>query len=137
MSRYEDWMRQAERNLKSAKVNYEVELYEEVCFEAHQAAEKALKALLNYLNKGRRGASVTFLVKESGLQLDDDLLNCLKYLDKHYIPTRYPDVYDEGAPCDYYTREDADRCLSCANLIVEWVTRVVGKALTGGSPLSP
>ncbi len=128
VSRYEDWMRQARRNLRSAVANYEAELFEEACFESHQAAEKALKALLNYLNRERRGHSVTFLAKESGLQLGEELINCLKYLDKHYIPTRYPDIYDEGAPCDYYTREDADRCLECARLVMEWVVRVTGRA---------
>ncbi len=43
VSRFEDWIRQAERNLKSAIVNYNAELYEEACYEAHQAAGKAIK----------------------------------------------------------------------------------------------
>ncbi len=114
-------MRQAERNLKSATANYDAELYEEACYEAHQAAEKAMKGLLNLLNRERRGHSISFLALESGLKVPEEVLKCLKYLDKHYIPTRYPDVYDEGAPCDYYTREDADKCLECAKKVMEWV----------------
>jgi len=54
MRRVSDWFRQSLRNLKSAEVNFEAELYEEVCFESHQAAEKALKALLNSLGIEKR-----------------------------------------------------------------------------------
>ncbi len=114
-------MRQAERNLKSAVANYNAELYEETCYEAHQVAGKVVKGLLNLLNRERRGYSASFLALESGLELPDDVLGCLKYLDRHYIPTKYPDVYDEGAPCDYYTREDADKCLECARKVMRWV----------------
>ncbi len=87
-------------------------------------AEKAIKGLLNLLNKERRGHSASFLALESGLEIPEDTLKCLRHLDKHYIPTRYPDVYDEGAPCDYYTREDADRCLECARRVLEWVMEI-------------
>jgi HEPN domain-containing protein len=33
-----------------------------------------------------------------------------KTLDKYYIPTRYPNAWSEGAPEDYYTREDGESC---------------------------
>jgi len=47
-------------------------------------------------------------------------------LDKHYTPSRYPDVFDEGAPMDYYTFKDARSCIGCAEKILEWVERIVG-----------
>ena len=72
VSRFGDWMRQAERNLKSATANYDAELYEEVCYEAHQAAKKAMKGLLNLLNRERRGHSVSFLALESGLKVPEE-----------------------------------------------------------------
>ncbi len=31
------------------------------------------------------------------------LVVCAKTLDKHYIPTRYPNGLDAGAPTDFYT----------------------------------
>jgi len=43
VSRFADWLRQARRNLASADVNFREGLYEEACFEAHQAGEKALR----------------------------------------------------------------------------------------------
>lgn len=124
--RHLDWLRQARRNLMSARLNRGASLYEESCFEAHQAAEKALKALLSYMHMERRGHSLVALAKELGLPLGEDIVKCLQYLDKHYIPSRYPDVYDEGAPMDYYNEEDADRCIHCAENVISWVEKHVG-----------
>jgi len=124
MRRVSDWFRQALRNLKSAEINFENGLYEETCFESHQAAEKALKTLLNSLGIERRGHSLVFLVHEitgKNIDIPSDVSQCFYILDKHYIPSRYPDVFDEGAPMDYYTKDDGKECLRCANRIIEWV----------------
>ena len=125
VSRYRDWLRQSERNLSSAYTNYREGVYEEACFESHQAAEKAVRALLNYFHRERRGHSLLYLISETPIEMPEDVRRCVLELDKHYIPTRYPDVYDEGAPLDYYSREDADKCLECAKRIVEWVKGIV------------
>jgi len=37
-----------------------------------------------------------------------------KELDKAYIPTRYPNVHPEGAPCELYTRAEAERLIEYA-----------------------
>lgn len=121
VSRYRDWLRQFERNMTSALVNYREGLHEEACYESHQAAEKALKGLLNYLHKERRGHSLLFLALEAGLEIPEEVRQCLLNLDKYYIPSRYPIVYDEGAPQDYYTKSDAEECISCTRRIIEWV----------------
>ncbi|MEB3778820.1 MAG: HEPN domain-containing protein [Desulfurococcales archaeon] len=127
-----DWLKQAKRNLASARVNADAELYEEACFESHQAAEKALKALLQFLGIDRRGRSLVFLAREAevkGLIVIHEVRRCLLKLDKHYIPSRYPDVYDEGAPADYYSRDDAEECIRCAEYVVAWVEERVGEAV--------
>ena len=118
-------MRQSERNLNSAYANYREGIYEEACFESHQAAEKAVKALLNYFHRERRGYSILYLISTIPIEIPEDVRKCILELDRHYIPTRYPDVYDEGAPFDYYSREDADRCLECAKKIIDWVKSFV------------
>jgi len=41
-------------------------------------------------------------------------------LDKHYIPTRYPNGFDSGAPGDYYTKADAQQAIENAKQIVEF-----------------
>ncbi len=48
----------------------------------------------------------------------EDLVVCAKTLDKHYIPTRYPNGLDAGAPTDFYTRKDSDDAIACAERIV-------------------
>lgn len=121
VSRYRDWLRQAERNLISSLINGKEGLYEEACYESHQAAEKAIRAILNYLNKERRGHSLLYLSSELDVNVPDDIKECIIYLDRHYIPSRYPDVYAEGIPADYYTVKDSEQCIKCAEKIVNWV----------------
>ncbi len=125
VSRSMDWIRQARRNLASALANCEKELYEETCFESHQAAEKAIKGLLSHFHRERRGHSITFIILDAGIDVPAEIKNCASILDKHYIPSRYPDVYDEGAPMDYYTKEDAEKCIRCAETILKWVESIV------------
>ncbi|BBG24904.1 HEPN domain-containing protein [Sulfuracidifex tepidarius] len=62
MQRYNDWLRKAERNLKSAEVNMENQLYEEVCYESQQTAGKAVKALLNFRHMEAIHQSTTLLL---------------------------------------------------------------------------
>jgi len=129
MRRVADWFKQALRNLRSAEVNFENGIYEEACFESHQAVEKALKALLSSLGVERRGHSLVFLGREAsekGVDVPGDIAECLFLLDKHYIPSRYPNAFPEGAPADYYTKSDGEACLRCARKVVEWVRGHVG-----------
>ena len=44
-NRYADWYRQAEADLRHARHSHEDGDFEWSCFAAHQAAEKALKAV--------------------------------------------------------------------------------------------
>jgi len=132
MRRVADWFKQALRNLRSAEVNFAAELYEEACFESHQAAEKALKALLNSLGVERMGRSLVFLAREAtgrGVSIPEDISRCLLTLDKHYVPSRYPIAFDEGAPMDYYDRRDGEECLRCAERVVSWVREHVREYL--------
>lgn len=43
-----------------------------------------------------------------------------KNLDRHYIPSRYPDSFGSGTPADYYTAEDAERAIRDAKEILEF-----------------
>ena len=46
------------------------------------------------------------------------LITCAKSLDKHYIPTRYPNGFDTGAPVDFYTKKDSEDAIRCAEAII-------------------
>jgi len=48
------------------------------------------------------------------------LLDCSKLLDKHYILTRYPNGFDSGAPTDYYTKQEGEQAIACAEKIVKF-----------------
>ncbi len=54
------------------------------------------------------------------LPVSDELLDCAKVLDKHYILTRYPNGFDSGAPTDLYTRKEEEEALACAEKIIEF-----------------
>ncbi|MDA8307771.1 MAG: HEPN domain-containing protein [Deltaproteobacteria bacterium] len=41
-------------------------------------------------------------------------------LDRHYIPTRYPNGFDTGAPKEYYTDEDADQAIQDAKAVLDF-----------------
>lgn len=129
MQRYNDWLRQAERNLKSAEINMQYGIYEETCYESQQTAEKAVKALLNFYHIEARSHSITILLQNARVQVPKDIEECGQELDMHYIPSRYPDVYDEGAPADYYNENTARRCLECGKKILEWVKGIVRGAM--------
>jgi len=58
--------------------------------------------------------------------LPEHLVNCAKILDKHYIPTRYPNGFDSGAPTDFYTKEEAEKAIECAKEILEFCSHQVG-----------
>jgi len=117
------WFDQARADLAAAEDSAATGHHEWACFQAQQAGEKALKAVL--YARGRTSIvthSLRRLVRESvGIdaafaELDEDA----RLLDQHYIPTRYPNGLDsETTPSDYYDEKDAERCLQSARLILE------------------
>jgi len=122
VSRADDWFRQAVKDLNHAKKSIELKDYEWACFAAHQAAEKAVKALYQKLGIEVWGHSVSRML----MSLPEEhrpsmqLVDKAKELDRHYIPTRYPNFHTEGAPLDYYTENDAVRAVRYAEEIIEY-----------------
>ncbi len=48
------------------------------------------------------------------LKIKRKIMQAAKALDKHYVPTRYPNAWVEGLPEDYYTKEDAKDAIKYA-----------------------
>ena len=69
--------------------------------------------------KSSFGHSISLLLKD--LDFDTNLIDLAKKIDKYYIPTRYTDVWSEGTPEDYYTVEDANDAIMCAQIIIKEV----------------
>ena len=119
------WFEQAEADLRAAQLSASGGAHEWACFQAQQAGEKALKALLY----GRGFTSIIThslrrLVRECDVvdQSFRDLAEAARLLDQHYIPTRYPNGLDEEIPpTRYYEKGDADTCLQSARSILERV----------------
>ncbi len=121
------WLKQAEADIKAAKDSLEDGNYEWSCFQSQQCGEKALKTCL--YEKGYTSI-ITHSLKEllrECLKLDE-LFNMLskdaRNLDMFYIPTRYPNgLAGNLAPTEFYEKEDAEKCISSAESILNAVKK--------------
>jgi HEPN domain-containing protein len=121
-NRHLDWFRQAEADLKHAMNSMEVGDYEWSCFSAQQASEKAVKSVYIKMGMEAWGHTVSVLLGslKPRLKVPSSILESAKGLDKHYIPTRYPNGFDDGAPVDFYTKKEATAAVRQAKQIVEY-----------------
>jgi len=130
VSRALDWLRQAVRDLEHARRSMELGDYEWACFAAQQAAEKAVKALYQRLGVEVWGRSISRMLEAlpEGYKPPEELIDMARELDRHYIPTRYPNFHPEGAPMDYYSRADAERAIRYAEEVLRFVRSKVPEA---------
>ena len=63
-------------------------------------------------------------VQELGIPVPQEIVKSARELERHYIPSRYPDSYPTGVPLEYYRDEDAEEAISCAEKIVGFARRV-------------
>ncbi len=121
-NRWRDWLAQAKRDLNHAVHACEDEDFEWSCFSAQQGAEKAVKAVFLNLHGESWGHSVFALLKalSDKIEVSEQLIEAAKNLDKHYIPTRYPNGFDSGMPGEYYTKKDAQEAIKNAREIIEF-----------------
>ena len=130
-NRYPDWFRQAEADLKHARNSRETGDFEWSCFASHQAAEKALKAVYLKLGLDAWGHTLTILIGNLPKVIDlasETLINHARVLDKYYIPTRYPNGFESGAPTDFYTAEEAQNAVFRAEEILEFCRHQVDRS---------
>ncbi len=126
--RSHDWFRQAEADLRHARHARDDGDFDWSAFASHQAAEKAIKAVFQKLHLDAWGHALSILLGHlpEGAGADTSVLDAAKELDKHYIPTRYPNGFERGAPVDFYTRAEAERAIAHAELIIEFCRRQIG-----------
>jgi HEPN domain-containing protein len=113
-------MRQAEADLSLARHARDGGHHEWAAFAAHQAAEKAIKAVFQKRHRDAWGHMLSVLLASLVEETPgySGLIDRGKALDKHYIPTRYPNGFERGAPVDFYTREEAERAIADAEAII-------------------
>ncbi len=127
--RSKDWWKQAESDLEHARDSRDLGDHDWASFAAHQAAEKAIKALYQKLHMDAWGHSVSELLQSlpEGIRPGNDRIDAAKILDKNYIPTRYPNGLERGAPTDYYTRIEAEQAIQHAEAILEFCRRQIDR----------
>ena len=123
-----DWLRQAEADLRHARNSRENGDYNWAAFAAHQAGEKAIKALYQRRHLDAWGHALSMLLESlpADVRPPAELTDTAKELDKHYIPTRYPNGFERGAPVDFYTRREAEQAIANAEAILAWCRRQIG-----------
>jgi len=123
-----EWLRRAESNLLQAKLQEPGICLEDLCFQAQQAAEKALKAVL--LARKRRPAythdldTLLSFIEHSGQAIPDDVRRVVRLTD-YAVETRYPGLFEPVTAQDY--REALDLPARC----VEWVREKISKDSSG------
>lgn len=121
-NRSKDWWKQGLRDLEQAEASRGGGRHEWACFAAHQAAEKAVKAL--HLRHGQEawGHVVATLLARLPDELDvpDELVEKGRALDNFYVPTRYPNGHSEGAPFEHYGPLQSEQALTYARSIIDF-----------------
>src|SRR4030042_6562339 len=121
-TRYHDWFSQSKRDIEQALDSQQAGRHEGSCFAAHQAAEKAVKALHQYHNQEAWGHVVRKLLEElpASVSTPDGLLDKARVLDSYYIPTRYANGHPEGAPFEHYGKLQSEEAIKYDSEIIEF-----------------
>jgi HEPN domain-containing protein len=117
-----EWLNRAKSNLAraTADINISNIYLEDLCFDAQQAAEKAIKALLLF-----RGvvfpfvhdlAELVTVLQRSGEEVPPSIAEAAR-LTRFAVETRYPSL------AEAVTREDYNRAVAIAAEVIRWVEK--------------
>jgi len=120
------WLRQAEDDLRAARLLQGGGQAAQACFQAQQVGEKAIKALLAAEDRDLRSHSLTALLRELGEDPAQRWQRPARLLDKLYAPTRYPDALGDELPADVFGPEDAAAALEAASELLAWAQEELG-----------
>ena len=118
-------MNRARSNLAKARLGYEFEgvYLEDLCFDAQQAAERALKAVLIHLGTPfpyvHDLSRLLSLIEESGIPIPEDVKEAAILTD-YAVSTRYPGL-SEPVSLDEY-RE----AMALAARVLTWAQGILG-----------
>lgn len=98
------------------------------CFTCQQAAEKALKALCEHFRNPQLGHNLNLLLQAVGTHttVPEPLQVACAQLNRYYIPTRYPNAFDRGAPADQFFEADARQALDYAQEVIRFAESIIG-----------
>lgn len=119
-----EWLNRARSNLARARgaKNMEAVYLEDVCFDAQQAAEKAIKAVLLSRKvdfpKVHDIAELLTLASQQALALPDEVAEAAA-LTHYAVEGRYPANHEPA------TAEDCHAAIACAEAVLRWATGLV------------
>lgn len=124
---HQDWIFFAQEDLRSGNASMNDDISHDVCFHAQQAAEKILKAFLVYHKQEiPKTHDLEYLLKVCSEIIDlDHFQDHLNYLNKFYIPTRYPDALPGTLPDGLPTNDEALQALEHATEVVERIMELL------------
>lgn len=117
------WLRRAESSLAKAKVGSlnDAIMLEDLCFDAQQSSEKALKSLLALNNLTiPKSHSIGFLIKsleDNGLKIPDEIKESA-ILTEYAVETRYPGDYEPVG------QDEFEKALELAELVLGYVKKM-------------
>jgi HEPN domain-containing protein len=120
------WLARARSNLRRAEVGRPDAsvFWEDLCFDAQQAAEKALKAVCVHLGvqfpKTHSLVYLMDLVESAALAVPDDV-RVADALTRYAVGTRYPGFDEEVGEEEYRSAVDL------ARRVVQWAESVAGR----------
>ena len=115
---------------KAGRVSSEI-LYEDLCFDAQQSVEKALKSLCVFhqivFPKTHDIAYLIELLEKGNVIIPDDVQNA-KLLIGYAVETRYPGDYE---PAD---EDDYSKAVEIADKVLRWVKKEMDKEQRPADP---
>lgn len=131
----EEWLKRAKSNLVRAKQPKPDEAFwEDYCFDAQQAAEKALKALLIHYNITFRFvhdiAELLTTLEQSGISLPEKIRSSAELSD-YAVEARYP------SPMEPVTEDEYYEALEIAGDVLAWVEEIILAGSKGDKTQDP
>lgn len=114
-----DWLKRARSNLiRAGQSKHEKVFWEDLCFDAQQAVEKALKALLIYHNMPFRFvhdiAELLTVLENNGIELPANIRKSAELTD-YAVGARYP------GPMEPVTEDEYKDAVDIAEKVILWV----------------
>ena len=131
-----EWFRRAKSNqIRAEQPRPAGVCWEDMCFDAQQAVEKALKALLVHYNIPFRYvhdiAELLTLLEQAGLSLPEDV-RLAAGLSDYAVAARYP------GPMEPVTEEEYQEAVALSATMLRWVERLLGqKQEPGNADIQP
>ena|SRR5215211_3734592 len=107
------WWLTAQEHLEVAKTLHEAGKFSHACFLSQQSSEKAMKALSLSIDANPWGHSIQKWIEYAA------------YLDKFYIPTRYPNGLPDLTPGQVYISQDSAQAIEKAAFFLNEIHKLI------------